>query len=198
MGPCSGWHPGRQRGAAQGGKIPVPAHISACTHLLTRADTADAQRFSPTRSITRTQWCQEPCDGQRLWSCLWPPSNRCHTPGSGPRGPAPFHTHSRAGGSTAGNDNGTVGRTSRCLSRCDNTGHLALTPPAASGVGGSSRARDRHAGSSGGFSASLQPRVNPLLTQTQDGKEVGGFNGQGEPPSTQRWQRSVKLQELQP
>lgn len=94
--PCSGWHSGRQRGAAEGGKIPAPAGtVSFClqtlAHQSRHSRCSDVQPYTfnhkhsgSARNRVTTRGCG---------TCLWPPSNGCHTPGSGARVPAPFYTH---------------------------------------------------------------------------------------------------------
>lgn len=91
VGLCSGWHSGRQRGAAQGGKTPVPAGtVSCCLHTFSHQSRRST--LSPTRSIT----ARNPAMAAGCGICLCPPSKGCHTPGSGPRVPAPVHTQGQS------------------------------------------------------------------------------------------------------
>lgn len=122
-----------QRGSALGVKIPVPAGtVSLCLHTLAQQSRHSSCSAVQSHALQRRQ---EPCGDQRLWHLLVATIQGARTTGSAAQVPAPLHTHCRAGGSTAGKDTGTVGRTSRCVTRCDNTGHLALPPPAAPGAG---------------------------------------------------------------
>lgn len=84
-------------------------------------------RCSALHIQSQTLWQrQEPCDDQRLWHLFVATIQRVPHTGVRSTSPSPILHTGRAGGSAAGNNTGTVDRTSRCPTRCDTTGHCGI------------------------------------------------------------------------